>query len=225
MKGLFGDQETYDCMLTRNRPKNPHTVTLTDLETGGLNQRVHYPIQLAAIKLVHSDDPYELQVDCTLEYKLKLPDGYTVPAEAARLNGYSDEVWAKSAVDRIGAYKEYLGKLAWSCFGGQNPAFDHKFLDEDFLRLGLEWPRLSYYGLVSVDTMARQLRLQGYIENLKQETLCRLFKLGGQTHDALDDILQCAEIYRRLLWLECLGFTDTNIQTAVDMPSELYTKK
>lgn len=212
-------------MLTRSIPKTPQTVTLTDLETGGLNQRVHYPIQLAYIKLVHSHDPYEMQVDCTSEFKLKLPDGYVVPEQAAKVNGYKPEIWAKSAVDRVTAYKEYLSVLAWSCFGGQNPSFDHKFLDEDFYRLGLEWPRLSYYGLVAVDSHARTLRLLGYVENVKQETLCRFFKLGEQTHDALDDILQCAEIYRRLLWLECLGFTDTNVQTAVDMPSELYKKK
>lgn len=212
-------------MLTRLILKTPQTVTLTDLETGGLNQRVHYPIQLAYIKLVHSNDPYEMQVDCTAEFKLKLPDGYVVSEQAAKVNGYKPEIWAKSEVDRVAAYKEYLSVLAWSCFGGQNPGFDHKFLDEDFYRLGLEWPRLSYYGLVAVDSHARMLRLLRYVENVKQETLCRFFKLGEQTHDALDDILQCAEIYRRLLWLECLGFTDTNVQTAVDMPSELYKKK
>lgn len=212
-------------MLTRTKLKQPLTLTLTDLETTGLDEQVHIPIQLAAIKLIHAEDPCDLTVDCTMEFKLKLPPGVKVAPEAAAMNGYKESVWKEHAEDRVDAYRQYLKELEWSSFGGQNPCFDYRHLSADFRRHALEWPRLSYYGLTSVDTMARPLRLLGYTQNLKQATLCSFFKLGGQTHDALNDILQAAELYRRLLWLEIKGFTEENIQTAVDMPSELYNKK
>jgi hypothetical protein len=55
------------------------------------------------------------------------------------------------------------------------------------------------YRLVAVEMLAWPLYLNGKIPNVKQESLVEYFGLGKQTHDAWDDILQCAEIYRRLV--------------------------
>jgi len=208
-------------MIIRNKPERPESVLLTDLETTGLSPKKCVPIQIAAIKVVHSPEDYlDMELTCVMEYKLALPNGVEVPEVAAKLNGYSEKKWAKEAVSRKEAYTEYLKELQWSSFGGQNPKFDWNFLDEDFARTGFEWPRLSYYGLVSVDTMARPLKLLGYTKSLKQQEIAKFFGLGEQTHDALDDIRQAAEIYRRCCWLEKHGFTESNLQQAVSMKSE-----
>lgn len=207
--------------LIRVKPKKAETVLLTDLETTGLDHKKDIPIQIAAVKLVHSvNDFTDIHMSCKMEYKLAMPKGKEIiSAEVARLNGYSAEVWEKEAVSRNVAYSEYLNELEWSSFGGQNPKFDWNFLDSDFNRTKFSWPRLSYYGLVSVDTMARPLKLLGYVPNLKQAGLVKLFGIGEQTHDALNDICQAAEIYRRCCWLSEKGFKDSNVQEAVDMKS------
>ena len=179
----------------------PTSVTFCDTETTGLEPRnPHYIIQLAYIKVEHTSAT-ELREIKTKEMKLQLPPGVVVPPDVARMNGYDPEVWAKEAIPREEAIDTFLKDLTGSSFGGQNPCFDYRHIDEELFRQRRTWPRMANYSLFSVDGMARPLMLAGHVKNVKQETLCAFFNLGTQTHDALDDIRQAVEIYKRLLVL------------------------
>ena len=122
-----------------------------------------------------------------------------MPPEVAKLNGYDPEVWEKEAISREEAMQKFSDFVMWTNFGGQNPAFDKGFLLQEFKKCGIEWPRMQGYRLIATEMLAWPLLLAGKIPNVKQETLVRYFKLGEQTHDALDDVRQCVEIYRRLI--------------------------
>lgn len=176
-------------------------VTLTDLETTGLEwQEGHEIIQLAAIKLIHPvDDPFNPRVMENGVLEIKVMPTIEVPEEATKINGYNSDVWAKEAVSLDKALLKYFSFLEWTNFGGQNPHFDKTFLEVAASKCGLKWPRMQGYRLVAVEILAWPLFLRGEIPNVKQETLAAYFNLGEQTHDALDDIKQSAEIYKRLL--------------------------
>lgn len=177
------------------------TLVFVDTETTGLVHRFNHIIQLAYIKLIESPTPLDLKELKTVEMKLRLPEGVTVPPDVAKLNGYDPAVWAREAIPREEAIDQFLQDLTWSSFGGQNPQFDYRFIDEELFRQKKSWPKMANYSLYSVDAMARPLQKKGLIQNVKQETLCAFFNIGAQTHDALDDIRQAVEIYKRLLVL------------------------
>lgn len=177
------------------------TLTFVDTETTGLSHRFNHIIQLAYIKVAESPTPVDLKVIKEVEIKLQVPPGVEVPPDVAKLNGYDPKVWAKEAIPREEAIDRFLKDLTWSSFGGQNPQFDYRFIDEELFRQKKSWPKMANYSLYSVDAMARPLQKMGLIQNVKQETLCAFFNLGVQRHDALDDIRQAVEIYKRLLVL------------------------
>jgi DNA polymerase III epsilon subunit-like protein len=107
--------------------------------------------------------------------------------------------------------------LEWSSFGGQNAQFDYRHIDEELHRQGLDWPRMKNYTLYSVEMLARPLYLVGLLSDVKQETMAAYFNLGKQTHDALDDVRQSVQIYRKLLFLCINGISDTTLQHAQEM--------
>lgn len=180
----------------------PTYVTFTDTETSGLDERENEIIQIAAIKVVHRG----LSVEIVDELEVKVMPTKPVPPEVAKLNGYSADIWEKKAVSLDDALVKYFRMLTNTNFGGQNPAFDKRFLDEAARKVGLPWPKMAGYRLVAVEILAWPLFLLGKIPNVKQETLAGYFNLGKQTHDALDDVRQSVEIYRKLLPLVAEGF-------------------
>lgn len=195
----------------------PYVVCFTDTETTGLNFREEKIIQLAMMKIRYNpSDPLDIQLVSSMEAKLEI-DPSRVSREAAELNGYDPDVWAKEAKDRRFVMKQYLTHLEWSQFGGQNPKFDWLFIDQELQELKLAWPKLLGYTLWAVEMLALPLRLSGYIQNAKQETLCDFFKLGKQTHEALDDVRQSVRINQRLLSINIKGISEESIQDAVDM--------
>jgi DNA polymerase III epsilon subunit-like protein len=194
------------------------TICFTDGETTGFDPHTEHIIQLAMIKVQHvPDNPLELKVLVELERKWVLPEGAVVSREVAAINGYDPETWEKEAVDRREALAEYFGHLEWSAFGGQNPTFDYNFIDIEARRQGVQWPKRRHYRLWAVEMLAVPLCELGYLRDVKQETMAAFFKLGDQTHDALDDVRQSVEIYRRLFWLHCRGLTDEHVQDAVNL--------
>jgi DNA polymerase III epsilon subunit-like protein len=178
----------------------PQCICFTDTETTGLDPYDDEIIQIAAIKVMHHpEDPAKVvRLDnCTMELKIKPTK--PVPPEVAKLNGYDPEVWEKEAVSLEEAMEKYEKFVMWTNFGGQNPAFDKAFIMQAFKKCGIDWPRMQGYRLIATEMLAWPLLLTGKIPNVKQETLVNYFKLGKQTHDALDDVEQCVEIYTRLI--------------------------
>ncbi len=187
--------------------KKSQILAFTDTETSGLNPFEDEIIQIAAIKVIHpKDDPCNIAFVDGGRLEIKIKPTKQVPEEVAKINGYDPEVWDREGVTLDEAMLKYLKFIEWTNFCGQNPHFDKGFLECAALKCELPWPRMQGYRLVAVEMMAWPLFLSGKIENVKQETLARYFDLGEQTHDAMDDVEQSIEIYRRLLPLVMSGF-------------------
>jgi DNA polymerase III epsilon subunit-like protein len=180
--------------------KKSQIISFCDTETGGLDFLEHELLQIAVVKAIHpKDDPANIQLlegGCR-EWKIK-PTKPVDPAAAA-LNGYDPEVWEREARPLDEVMLEFLPFIEWTNFGGQNPHFDKGFLTEACRKCDLPWPRMQGYRLIAVEMLAWPLLLNDKIENVKQETLMKYFGLGGQSHDALDDIRNSIEIYKRLV--------------------------
>ena len=198
------------------------TVCFTDTETTNLAPKHSCIIQIAAIKVKHgARDPIELRVLSEWEQKLQLSHGFTISEKVAKLNGYDPDVWAEQGQDRRHTMIEYCKLLEWSSFGGQNPQFDYRHIEEELGRQGLDWPKMSNYSLYSVDMLARPLVLMGLMKNVKQATMCEFFGLEEQTHDALDDIRAAVRLYQKLLFLSIHGIRKDTIKQACDLELDL----
>jgi DNA polymerase III epsilon subunit-like protein len=185
--------------VTADMTNKPTVISFVDTETTGLDPANEDIIQIAVMKVMHLPGSTEVipVEEGTLEMKI-LPTK-PVPAEAAAINGYKEEVWAAEAIPLAEAMEKFFKFIEWTNFGGQNPKFDKVFLEEAAKRCNLQWPRMSGYRLVAVEMLAWPLFLAGKIRNVKQETLAEYLGLGKQTHDAFDDIRQSVQIYSRLI--------------------------
>lgn len=191
------------------------TICFTDAETTGFAPHEHYMIQIAMVKVVHPRErPLDLEVLAEKEWKILLPEGFDMPPEAAAINGYDEAVWQKEGCPRREVLFAYFDQLAGASFGGQNACFDWRFVQEEARRENISMPRLQHYSLFTVEMLARPLALLGYIENVKLQTMARFFNVGMQKHDALTDIRQTVEVYKRLLWLHFQGLSEELIQEA-----------
>ena len=178
----------------------PQCICFTGTETTGLDPYNDEIIQIAAIKVLHDPEDSSRVVrlgGATMEMKIKPTK--EVPPEVAKINGYDPEVWEKEAVSLEEAMRKYADFVTWTNFGGQNPAFDKAFIQQAFTKCGIKWPRMQGYRLIAVEMLAWPLLLTGKIQNVKQETLVKHLGLGMQTHDALDDVEQCVDIYTELV--------------------------
>lgn len=198
--------------------QHPITICFTDTETGGLVPRSTCIIQIGVVKVEHSlKDPLDMRVLYEWERKLKIPEEHPVSERAAAVNGYRKEIWDEEARDRRLSMMEYCKMLEWSSFGGQNAQFDYRHIEEELFRQGLDWPRMKNYTLYSVEMLARPMYLMGYLPGVKQEEMASYFNLGKQTHDALDDVRQSVQIYRKLLFLCIHGLSEKTLQQAREM--------
>lgn len=186
--------------------KYPHKVTFCDTETTGLDEREEQIIQIACIQIEHDvDDPTIIREIASMECKIK-PDK-PVSDFVANLNGYDEKVWDKEAIPRRDAILKTFKFMEWTHFGGKNPSFDKKFLEEEARRLGISWPRMSGYTPIAAEMCgAWALRLLGRIPNTKQESIVQYLGMGKQTHDALDDVRQCVEYYKELITIQIQAF-------------------
>lgn len=178
---------------------NKYSVTLTDIETTGLNHRTDSIIQIAALKVMYSDGVWTVLEQ--FEIKIIPPAGFT----GSFYNSYSAEAWEGKQKDIETAIHRYFNVLEGSSFGGQNPAFDHAFIDEAALRICYQWPKLAHHRKLDVSSLALPLHTQGYIDSVSQKELARFFNLGEQPHDALGDVWQSFEILRRLHAISTMG--------------------
>ena len=187
-------------------------VVYFDLETGGLNGKIHPIIQIAAIAV--DEDFNELE---TYEAKIKFKDENTDP-EAMKANNFDPLVWQKEGRGPVEVSKEFAafvkrhadlenvskkGNSYKSCqMAGHNAAtFDRPFLGEWYNRMDgycpADWRVLDTMQLAlwyfHVTDRPRPL-------NFQLETLCAEFgiELTGDAHDALVDVRATMELAKVL---------------------------
>ena len=191
-------------------------ILFTDTETTGL-EREDQVIQIAALEVLHDEEnPTHVRVVSEFECKF-MPDDPDDP-ELGRYNSYDKEQWEEESISREKGIFAYFRLLSGKTFGGQNPKFDYGMIDEERRRLGISWPALAQYRVIAVENYSHVFSLLGYIESIKQEKVAAFLGLGAQTHDALDDVWQSVEIYRRLVWALVQGVTPDVVEAARGMP-------
>lgn len=88
---------------------------------------------------------------------------------------------------------------------GQNVHFDYGFLLEMWKRQGDDYlGSFIHYHKIDLIALTASLRLAGVAPldkapSLKLSTLCELFGLSAQSHDALSDIRQTREVFQKII--------------------------
>lgn len=104
-----------------------------DLETTGIISNYHEIIEIAAIRLSSS-----LEIEETLEVKIKPRNIERASTKALELNGYYIRDWSQTREMRDVLID--LNKMAIGCsLIGHNPSFDWAFLDHAYHAEGISW--------------------------------------------------------------------------------------
>lgn len=161
-----------------------------DLETSGLDPRVHEVLEVGAIRVAP-----DLQTERGVferRFRLERP-GDADPAALA-VCGYSLERW-RDAVDRATGLRELAAFSQGALLAGFNVAFDWGFLNFAFRRAQVV-PRIDYH-LFDVFSVAFE-RTAGEDGGYTLRTFCRRFNVPapGEPHHALEDARAALELLR-----------------------------
>lgn len=170
-----------------------------DTETTGLDPNKNGVIQVA---MIHGNHELEFKVN-------PLPLGVKVDKEASKINGYKKKHIKKlpnhkAMFEKMKGYLDiYLNpfdKEDKFTVVGYNVKFDVEFLHgwaekEEFKFMGsyLDWR------VIDVLVLARTAHYLGQMpsepENFKLETICKVYGITINAHDALDDIKATKELF------------------------------
>jgi len=185
-----------------------------DTETGGTRSGKHALLSIGAAV------SWDTEHTTFLRY-CHPADGYTIEPEAARINGYTPDLWAqRGAIPLEHAMRDLADFLAdafrqrpHARMLAHNAGFDRAFLEESAVICGIRLP-IRHAWRCSMDKMGTLID-RGLIPNGNAK-LDRLGELSGQwepnqrppVHDALHDALACLRGYQWLLKKE-KGAEDT----------------
>ena len=156
-----------------------------DLETTGTNPVLHMIVEVGIIRFTLND------VTATCE-RLVYP-GMTIPAEAVRIHGITDDM--VRGAPRIGALLPEISEiLRDSVLVIQNPDFDLSFLAWAYQNNGVTPPELT-----AVDTVRLSRLAFPDLANYKLETISRHLDINIHHHRALADASACMGIFRHIM--------------------------
>lgn len=180
-------------------------VTFVDTETTGLDHLVHEIIELAAVKTAINCSPTVRTITIVDQASFKIKPTKPVDPVVAKINHYTQEEWEHDSVElNVGLEKIFaLMRNAWHA--GSNPAFDARFLKVASDSMNWSYPNLASYHLLDTSNLGFGLFLDGKVARLKQESLAEYFNLGKTNHRALDDSLQCMQIFAKVLNLNIIN--------------------
>ena len=127
---------------------NERSLIVTDLETTGLDGRIHDIIEIGALRL-HQQTLEELD---RFELKIKIEHPETVSPQALLVNGYRDDLWT-NAVDRDTAMTRFAVFAKDGILVAYNITFEHSFLQENFRRTGIDMDKVMDYHRIDVPSI------------------------------------------------------------------------
>lgn len=171
-------------------------LVFVDVETGGLDPSTADILEVACIR---TDASGQLLLAA---YETKVLPQSPVDARAAAVNGYTPEAWSEAIlpVDAAGALTRAVidGFERRAILCGHNVAFDDGFLRRMFDRALLSYP-FDYHRIDTV-SLAWPFYVQGKIDRLNLEAVCRHFLIGNEgAHRAMADAARCREVYLRMM--------------------------
>ena len=180
--------------MRRNQSSNgddtPHTFTVVDVETTGLNPQQHRVIQVAAVRMSFDGEVIDTFHSIV---RPECPDEYHHDAE--HIHGISSDAVAQGMPLRDAMHK--LGQsLTNSVLVAHNAKFDIGFLRAESERVGYELPINSH-----IDTLALSRRLDTENQHSHRlSDLCERYDISiARAHDAAEDAGATASLLLKML--------------------------
>lgn len=119
--------------------------------------------------------------------------------EAAKINGYTPELWAERGAVYIEEVLPEVDRfLVGATPGGQNPDFDMRFLTAAYESANREMPKYDYH-LVDVGMLAWPFVIAGILPGQSLRYSCEFFGLGKQAHSAKSDLDHTIGVYMKIM--------------------------
>lgn len=167
-----------------------------DLETGGLDESHHEILEIGAI-LVDAIT----QVPSRTHHVHVRPTK-PVPAEAARMNGFTPARWEAAGACTLDVALATLAPLLeGAMLAGSNPGFDLRFLRAGYAQVSRDMPKLGTHRLIDVAAIAWPLVAAGVVASAGLDSLATYFGVPGTPHRAFDDAKRAMGVYAQLLAL------------------------
>ncbi len=183
-----------------------------DTETTGLYPyRGHEMISFAGIKL--DQDLKEIE---RLHIHIWPQNIKSADPNSLRINGYTSEQWGRcNAMDPKRAALRIADFMGSNIPVAHNWSFDRGFI----LKLIQEHApqrKILRRGIDTISLVSSALIPFGY-KSMSMASICKILGWPEQTHDALDDVLMCAQLFRI-----CYPM---NIRNAIKMRALIYRAK
>jgi DNA polymerase III epsilon subunit-like protein len=186
-------------LATALPPSRPETFVSVDIETAGPTPGRYAMLSIGACLVDAPEHGFYVELK---------PTGTAVVDSAQAIGGLSLETLARDGVDPAEAMKRLedwlaaeVGEGTVPVFVGFNAAFDWQFVNWYFHEFAAEEMGENPFGFAPLDLKALIAgRLGCAWEDTKMSRLPKwLNRDGPLTHDALDDAIQQAAIFRRLM--------------------------
>ncbi len=173
--------------------------TFVDVETTGLSPRSARVCEVAAISFRGAE-----RVGTLAEL---VNPGMPIPPEVSRIHGITDSM-VKDSPSFAGVAPRLLALLENSVLVGHNADFDLRFLEAEFGRVGLRFPKLHV-----VDTLAIARKNWKFGSNRLGNIAAELNISCGNWHRALSDV----EMTRKLFEHFIAAFRSGGVSTVGDL--------
>lgn len=169
-------------------------LAFTDLETTGLNSKIHEIIEIGCVIVSQPD----LEVVEEFELKVKPENISKAEPKALEVNGYNEKDW-EDAMPLHKALQIYSEKTKDCVFVAQNITFDWSFLEEACYKENITLQLWSYHR-IDLLSMAFMKLYDTDIKRFNQNELCKYFGVTNEkAHTALADAKAMFEIYKNLV--------------------------
>lgn len=166
-------------------------ILFLDFETGGLSPRTTDVIEVGCVLT----DPSGRTV--LEEFETRVIPTRPVEAEAARINGYDPELWARTGVPLLTAMVRVLQIADQAVMCCHNAPFDVSFRDAALATTRQRWT--GRYHTYCTVALATPLLRRGLIKDTKLPTLADYFQVDqGEPHRAMSDARTCRGVFLRL---------------------------
>ncbi len=170
-------------------PLRTHTVVFLDVETTGLDPKIHEILEIAVV---------DLHGNILLDTKVKPVNIETASEGALKVNAYNEADWAKAPTfDDI--KDEVMEVLKHKIVVGQNPQFDRSFVIEALDRAGVEksYKKIRRH-MIDTTTLAWEHLVPCGLERLNLDAECEFLGIPlerEKRHGALVDAQGARTLY------------------------------